>query len=29
MSRSEALQRLLNTEPFYLYPVIKDHFVDE
>jgi hypothetical protein len=28
MSRAEALQRLLNTEPFYLYPSIKDHFVD-
>jgi hypothetical protein len=26
MTRSEALQRLLNTEPFYLYPVIKEHF---
>lgn len=26
LSRSEALQRLLNTEPFYLYPAIKEHF---
>jgi hypothetical protein len=26
MTRSEALQRLLNTEPFYLYPAIKEHF---
>jgi hypothetical protein len=28
MTRAEALQRLLNTEPFYLYPVIKEHFGD-